>query len=340
MSDPNDTMELNYAQIVGTAGLASRRELRKHKVRLRAPDGRRLNPRDKVVVRREPQTIHVGDVVLSFWLEPDALWAMNKPEGFVVSRSFDDGEPVYSILALDAPFETLEPIGRLDAETRGLLLFTEDGQLNQRMRHPSHEVPRTYLVGLSSALDSEPLAELEAGRLRLRDGEAPAVRELVSSADWPAAGYEWLFELCPEFVHELGAIPYLVTISEGRYHEVRRLFAALGSHVESLQRVRFGPFWLFPRGTDVDAARRALAARDSGEERRELSHGTLDLAAGFQHTDRGQRPNIPVFLEAGESMALPEEAVGDIYRWFGMTRPGRQLRVRFVDAGDEEFAAR
>jgi pseudouridine synthase len=212
--------------------------------------------------------------------------------------------------------DTLEPVGRLDSDTRGLLVFTEDGQLNQRMRNPSHDVPRTYLAGLSEPVEEEKLRESKAGILELRDGTTPQIEEVIHHEEWSEHGFEWLPVLCPEFVHDMGAHRYLVTITEGRYHEVRRLFAAMGSHVERLQRLRFGPFWLLPRGTDSDRARRLI----------EESEACLDEADGGQENER---PVLPVFLDEGESIRLTDEELDRLYAWFGLDTGGLQLRIRF-----------
>lgn len=323
MSNKNPTtISMNYAQIATFTGLASRRDLRKRRVKLTAVDGSQLQPRDRVDVGRDEQRFVVAGREVAFWAEHDAVWAMHKPSDFVVSRSFDDGESIFSILPFDAPLEHLEPIGRLDADTRGLLLFTEDGQLNQRMRNPSREVPRTYLVGLADEVDESLLATALAGELSLRDGDIPNVSEIVTEKNWEGAGYGWLKTLCPEFLHPLPTVRYLVTLTEGRYHEVRRIFAALGSHVESLQRVRFGPYWLLPRGTDPDAAARALIALEELNE--------SDTQPGTDESS--PRPVIVVFLDEGESTQLPEDEVQQVYDWFNMERTSLRLRIRFPGA--------
>lgn len=314
---------MNYAQIATFTGMASRRDLRKRRLKLSATDGTPIQPRDRVDVGGAEQRFVVAGRQVAFWAEHDAVWAMHKPRDFVVSRSFDDGESIFSILPFDAPQEHLEPIGRLDSDTRGLLLFTEDGQLNQRMRNPSREVPRTYLVGLSEEVEKAQLEIALAGELSLRDGDIPNVSEIVSEKDWEGAGYGWLTTLCPEFLHPLPEVRYLVTLTEGRYHEVRRIFAALGSHVESLQRVRFGPYWLLPRGTDMESATRSLKPL-------ELRERTEAQPDGAQSSPR---PTIVVLLDEGESTQLSEQEVQQVYSWFNMERTSLRLRIRFP--GDE-----
>jgi 16S rRNA pseudouridine516 synthase len=316
-----ENLSLNYAQIVSYSGMASRRDLRKKRVKLTSPSGERLKPRTRVEIGAEEQEILVSGEPLAFWAERDSLWVMHKPEGFVVSRSFEDGESIYSLLPVGAPMDTLEPVGRLDSDTRGLLVFTEDGQLNQRMRNPSHDVPRTYLAGLSEPVDAEKLKDAKAGILELRDGTTPQIEEVIHQEEWNDHGFDWLPVLCPEFVHDMGAHRYLVTITEGRYHEVRRLFAAMGSHVERLQRLRFGPFWLLPRGTDPERARTLIEASESERD-----------DAG-QQLER-DRPVLPVFLDEGESTRLTDTELDRIYQWFGLDTGGLQLRIRFPYVGE------
>ena len=117
--------------------------------------------------------------------------------------------------------ERLYPVGRLDYETTGLILSTNDGDLAHRLTHPSFEVPRTYRARIANAPINEPaLRSLREG-VELDDGlTAPAKVRRVSSN---------LIEL---------------TIHEGRKHQVRRMFEAVGHPVRALERVAFGPLRL------------------------------------------------------------------------------------------------
>src|SRR5690606_8202613 len=115
-------------------------------------------------------------------------------------------------------------VGRLDKETTGLLLLTDDGQLSQRLRHPSRGFERVYLAQCSRPIPEDALQDALREGVSLRDGTRchPASLELLTDR---AQG-------------EGGALTYRVVLREGRYHEVRRLVAALGSHVEELRRVQ------------------------------------------------------------------------------------------------------
>jgi 16S rRNA pseudouridine516 synthase len=151
---------------------------------------------------------------------------LNKPTGCVTALR-DARHPTAYALLRDAPLHAdLRPVGRLDVDTSGLLLWTTDGAEIQRLTHPKRAVPRTYQAAL--ARDPEPLPET----LVLDDGHRPRITvlsPLARDAAHPSLDV-------PAETHALASI----TIVGGAYHEVRRIFAALGSHVLGLCRVRFG----------------------------------------------------------------------------------------------------
>ena len=151
---------------------------------------------------------------------------LNKPIGCVTALR-DARHPTAYALLRDAPLHAeLRPVGRLDADTSGLLLWTTDGAEIQRLTHPKRAVPRTYQAALA-----RPHRPLPA-HLALDDGHRPGVTELTA--------------LARDDAHPSLAIPAdasvlaSITITGGAYHEVRRIFAALDSHVLGLCRVRFG----------------------------------------------------------------------------------------------------
>ena len=115
----------------------------------------------------------------------------------------------------------LYPVGRLDIDTTGLILLTDDGALAHRLTHPSFEVPRTY--------------HAKVRRAPVREGALRALREGVELDDGRTA---------PARVKRLGADRVELTIHEGRKRQVRRMLEAVGHPVVSLERVRFGPLWL------------------------------------------------------------------------------------------------
>jgi 16S rRNA pseudouridine516 synthase len=170
-----------------------------------------------VLLDGEPVTLHASSLVL-----------LHKPIG-VVTALRDARHPTAYALLQDAPLaRLLRPVGRLDLDTSGLLLWTTEGALIQRLTHPKRRVPRTYHAALAN-----PFRPLSDG-LTLEDGYRP---EVVDLAEISRAAVHPALHV-PDDV----AAPTLATITvvSGAYHEIRRIFAALGSHVLGLCRVRFG----------------------------------------------------------------------------------------------------
>jgi pseudouridine synthase len=156
----------------------------------------------------------------------ETRWVLlHKPAGIVTTRRDPQGRPtVYSLLA---PADRgLRYVGRLDLDTEGLLLFTNDGDLLHALTHPSSEIPREYRVEVGGVPSEETLESLRSG-IQLEDGPARADRVRVEET---LSGGR-------------GALLSLV-IREGRKREVRRMLEAVGHSVRRLRRVAFGPIGL------------------------------------------------------------------------------------------------
>lgn len=157
--------------------------------------------------------------------------AYYKPMGEVTTVSDPEGRATVMDKFREYPVR-LYPVGRLDYDSEGLLLLTNDGEMMQHLLHPSHEVEKQYLVKVSNRVSSEALHQLAAG-VQLDDGRmtSPAKVRLIR------------YEAFDSVV--------LISIHEGRYRQVRRMFQAVGHDVVSLRRVGFGPIYLndLPRGT-------------------------------------------------------------------------------------------
>jgi 23S rRNA pseudouridine2605 synthase len=146
--------------------------------------------------------------------EPREAWIVNKPTG-VVSTAREPGRRP-AVVELVASNRRLYPVGRLDADSTGLILLTNDGELANRLTHPRYGIERTYRVRLRRPASQSQLRRLRGG-VELSDGPtAPARLRSVSSR-----------------VLEL-------TLTEGRNRQVRRMVEAVGNQVESLTRIRFG----------------------------------------------------------------------------------------------------
>lgn len=152
----------------------------------------------------------------------------HKPAG-VVTALRDDRHPTVRDLLGDVPLAgDLRPIGRLDLDVTGLLLWTTDGALLHRLTHPRYAIPRVY----QAAVDRPP-GPVPAAGVVLEDGYAPQIhglRPLPRAEAHPGL-------LVPAEAEALAEI----TVSSGRFHEVKRIFAALGSTVLGLCRVAYGP---------------------------------------------------------------------------------------------------
>ena len=156
--------------------------------------------------------------------------AYYKPVGEVTTVSDPEGRPTVMDKFRDYPVR-LYPVGRLDFDSEGLLLLTNDGEMMNNMLHPSREVDKTYLAKVSNRVDEETVRRLRAG-VRLDD------ERMTSPAKVRIVRYEAFDTVV------------LVTIHEGRYRQVRRMFDAVGHQVVQLKRVGFGPIQLgdIPRG--------------------------------------------------------------------------------------------
>ena len=147
----------------------------------------------------------------------------HKPEGELVTRSDPQGRPtVFSRL----PPGRWVAVGRLDINSSGLLLFTDDGELANRLMHPRYEIERVYEARVQGRLSPEALEKLRRG-VELEDGLA-AFTALAPIRQDQTGTNRW----------------YRVALKEGRNREVRRLFEAVGTRVNRLVRVRYGPLEL------------------------------------------------------------------------------------------------
>lgn len=155
---------------------------------------------------------------------PGMVLMMNKPAGFTCSRA-DQGRLVYELLPprFLRRSPALSSIGRLDAETTGLLLFTDDGKLLHSLISPKSDTEKTYEATLARPLEGHEAELFASGTLMLRGEDKP---------------------LLPARMEVTGERTARLTLTEGRYHQVRRMFAAAGNHVETLHRSRFGPLEL------------------------------------------------------------------------------------------------
>lgn len=205
-------------ELLASCGYTTRREV-KNWIR----DGRIL------VCGRRPASASVkanpNDVLID-GAAPDhpgtLLILLHKPAGYVCSHDEREGPRVYDLLPLrwQARNPTLNTVGRLDKDTTGALLLTDDGSLVHAWTHPKRKVEKHYLVDLAEAIDPRLIDLFAAGELVL-EGESAPCR--------------------PARLEILQSKQVRLVLTEGKYHQVKRMFAACGNEVVRLHREKFGP---------------------------------------------------------------------------------------------------
>src|SRR5436305_1741816 len=210
-------------KVLASCGFGSRRAMEEMILagritvnRMPADVGQKGSPGDEVRIN--------GELVKVRFAEPRARVLMyHKPAGELVTRDDPEGRPtVFEKLPSIGTGKWIN-VGRLDYNTEGLLLFTNSGELANRMMHPRYEVEREYAVRVMGRLSDEQLERLTSG-IELEDGPARCERVEDGGGDDDGANH-W----------------YKVVLREGRNREVRRLFEALGMMVSRLIRTRYGP---------------------------------------------------------------------------------------------------
>jgi 16S rRNA pseudouridine516 synthase len=152
-----------------------------------------------------------------------ALVMMNKPPGYECSAKPRHHPSVYSLLPAPLRRRDVQCVGRLDEDTSGLLLFTDDGVLLHRWTSPKHHVPKVYDASCRHRVSAQDRERLCAGVVLLDD---PRPVHALAAEPWDGAAEGW---------HGLR-----LTLAEGKYHQVKRMLAAIGNRVETLHRSRFG----------------------------------------------------------------------------------------------------
>ncbi len=154
-------------------------------------------------------------------VDPDRLVIlMNKPVGYTCSHR-EQGKLVYELLSERwlRRNPTIATVGRLDKDTSGVLIITDDGQLVRRLTHPKHHVNRVYVAKLAQEIRGDERELFASGTLMLEGEDKP---------------------LLPSELEIIDPLTARLTVHEGRYHQVRRMFAAMGNRVVELHREGFG----------------------------------------------------------------------------------------------------
>ncbi len=207
---------MKLVKLIANLGYGSRKDVTQlfRSGRITDADGEVLYADDVVPY----ENIRVDDEPLD--PPPGLVLMLNKPLGVTCSRK-DPGRVVYDLLPprYNVRSPVLSSVGRLDRDTTGLLLFTDDGALLHRIISPKAQVAKVYEATLAQDLRGDEAGLFASGTLMLETEKEP---------------------LAPAVLEVLGPRHARLIVTEGRYHQVRRMFAAAGNHVETLRRISVG----------------------------------------------------------------------------------------------------
>ncbi|MGQ9497778.1 MAG: pseudouridine synthase [Desulfotomaculales bacterium] len=214
-------MRERLQKVLARAGISSRRKceelIRAGRVRVNGQPVRELGfkvdpARDRIELDGRPVQV-----------EPPVYIMLNKPRGYICTLRDPQGRPRVTDLVYGIS-QRIYPVGRLDYDTEGLLILTNDGDFAHALTHPRHEITKTYLVRVSGRPRNRDLNKLRRG-IMLSDGPTAPARVAVIKKD-------------PE------TTLLKVSIHEGRKRQIRRMFAAIGHPVIELKRIAVGPLTL------------------------------------------------------------------------------------------------
>ena len=273
-------------KIIAAAGIASRRKAEELiQSGLVSVNGTTVT---ELGSKADPETdsIRVNNKLLK-GAERHEYMALNKPRGYVTTVSDPEGRP--TVMELVRTKARLYPIGRLDFNSEGLLLLTNDGDLAHKLMKAASHIPKTYLVKVAGQPEEEQLRRLRSGvtiaeerdpKRRVRT--APAEIRVIKEAENP-----WLE----------------VTLHEGRNRQIRKMFEEIGHHVEKIRRVRYGPLELdLPPGES-----RPLSLQEISR----LKHATEAPARNFrpERNRGGDQPQRPRPGARFEKRSLREKSL-------------------------------
>jgi pseudouridine synthase len=218
--------EMRLQKWLSQLGIASRREAEKWISEGRVAINGRVVSELGTRVNPEVDNIAVDGRAVKSKLPPKVYWLLNKPDKHLTARSDEltDKKTIYDIPMIARAKFLVNPVGRLDFRTEGLLLLTNDGELSYKLCRPEYHVPREYQALLDSRLTREEEQEIKKG-ITLEDGPVTDVKiKFVHGENLGVSTGSW----------------YIVTVHEGRNRLVRRMFEHFGKRVVRLIRVGFG----------------------------------------------------------------------------------------------------
>ena len=255
MSQENeDSNSVRLAKLIASRGVASRRE-----AEAMIAEGR-VTVNGQVVLKPvgvDPKD-HIKVDGRALPTPPPTVWfVLYKPKGYITGR--EDPEGRNSVMELVEHLQIrMEPVGRLDFDTEGALLFTNDGETAHKLAHPSTEVPKRYHAKVYRKPGPEKLEAIRTGKVYLEDGPVPPSKvRVIASTDTENSWVE-------------------ITVTEGRNRLVRRLFASLGHPVAKLRRESFATIAL----RDLELGAMRMLTVDEISRLRELVEGVAPQEAG------------------------------------------------------------
>lgn len=211
-------------KLLANAGYGSRKDVKKMiKARIVQVDGEVVtDPKTNVDQDKQEVTVNGEQVIY----KEHIYLMMNKPAGFLSATEDQFQKTVLDLLEPEDLVYHPFPAGRLDKDTEGLLLLTSDGQLAHQLTAPKKHVPKTYYAKIIGSVTQEDAEKFRSG-IRLDDGYVtkPALLETIHSGE----------------ISEV-----YVTITEGKYHQIKRMFASVGKKVKYLKRLKIGTLQLDP----------------------------------------------------------------------------------------------
>ena len=210
---------LRLDKLLADQGLASRKDLREmiRSGRVTVDGAVCRKPEQKVDPERQTVGVDGRTLVCS----RHHYYMMDKPEGVLTAVEDAGQRTVLDLLPAELRRQGISPVGRLDKDTSGLLLLTDDGEFAHRLLSPRYEVEKRYLAHVDGDVDGTDVRAFAAG-LVLRDGT----------------------RCLPAVLEPLGTGTCLVTVTEGKYHQVKRMLASRGKPVLALRRLSVGPLQL------------------------------------------------------------------------------------------------
>lgn len=214
-------------KLLSNLGIGTRSEIKKLIKQKQVKINDNLVKNGKEQVDPEVDKITVNDQSVSRQLT--RYYMLNKPQNVITATTDASQRTVLDLIDKADLVKDLAPVGRLDKDTTGLLLLTNDGQLSHRLLAPHKHVNKTYQATIDGIVTEETVNEFKDG-IKLKDGTLckPADLKIISTSE------------------DENQSKIEITITEGKYHQIKRMFAACGMHVATLKRISMGPLTLDP----------------------------------------------------------------------------------------------